>query len=177
MTWDWTILRSLMSQKLITATVAPAVKDDGEKVASEFKKLRSPEWKFAMAYVANGFDMGAAAAEVFKPGSKGGKDPQHSARQMGYLMLKKLDVRRYVVEIARDEHFLTSTAIERLTKLMTSAASEELQASIAWKILENAGVVKMQQQVQDHRHIHLNLPLRKDVPAGNPAPVQSTQRP
>lgn len=161
-----------MSQKLITATVAPAVKEELKELSVD-DRVKSTEWRFALAYVANGFNATAAAKEVFKPGKRGGKDIEHSAQQMGWRMLSSVEVRKYITEIAITENFLPAKAMKRLAYLMENATSQDMQANISWRILENAGIVKGQEQVQDHRHLHLVLPQRKDIPPIKDVPTSS----
>jgi hypothetical protein len=138
------------------------------------EKLESTEWRFAVAYIESKFNLAEAARKVFNVGGKGAKKKNlvSSASEMGRQTLNKLETQEYLMEILLDGAgesggLLPTEAIQTLREMMLKkSTSESMRAAIAWEILRIRGVVKPQTQEnapQDHRHIHLVLPARKEV--------------
>ncbi len=157
-----------MAQIIVTATKAEVVPKEKTLV----EKLQSTEWRFAKAYIESNFNLAEAARRVFNIGGKGAKKKNlvQCASGMGRHYLNKDETQQYVNELLLDGHggaggLLPSTAIKALNKLIESnKTSESMKSQIAWKILELRKVIQPQQQqnVQDHRHIHLQLPPREE---------------
>lgn len=152
-----------MAQALITADKQP----EEEKELSIEEKLQSTEYRFAEAYIASNFNLAEAARRVFKVGSKGAKkgNMASSASQMGRTMLNKVDTQKYLRELILNQPGISPVAIvNSFAKILSNPMRDpKVVVDLGTRLLEEAGIMNAKGTVvEDHRHIHLNLPPRKD---------------
>lgn len=155
-----------MAQAIITATKAPI--EEKELTLSE--KLQSTEWRFAVAYVKNDFNLTKAAMDVFEVGKKGAKTKfrkSQSAGAMGSRMLNNAKVKEYVAEITlNSDHINPNVILERFGEIMRKNRDGlvDSQINLGMKMLEHQGIIQpvATQHIEDHRHVHLVIPPRED---------------
>lgn len=162
----WSAIIAAMAQAIITATKAEKV----EKELTLSEKLQSTEWRFAEALVKNNFNQSKAAEEIFnigKKGSKGKRNHQNVASNMGSRMFSNAKVKQYVSEIVlSSDHVNTNVIMERFGQIMKRDNLDivDSQITLGMKLLEHQGVIlpKTEQHIEDHRHVHLIIPQRED---------------